>query len=190
IRTYFERWKFKHPSRNAFMAVVNEVVNDCHGDRFGPNMNWFLEAGILGTDACDYAVRSITNKEIVAPLGYFDNVTDCWNDTSRSEIRYEAKAVVFRLEGFVVPQEVEITFDDGSTVRETWDGQARSHEWVYTGTRRIVSVEIDPDLRIPLDRNLLNNSLTLRADTTGLERFFTSVLGWLESTFIHLSAFV
>ncbi|MCK4631245.1 MAG: M1 family metallopeptidase, partial [Bacteroidales bacterium] len=39
-KTYFEKWKFKHPSGRDFINVVNEVVIKNHGTRFGENMNW------------------------------------------------------------------------------------------------------------------------------------------------------
>ena len=38
FRTYFERWKFKHPCTRDFIAVVNKIVLKYHGKKFGKNI--------------------------------------------------------------------------------------------------------------------------------------------------------
>src|SRR5690606_37295783 len=35
MKTYFDRWKFKHPCDDDFIAIVNEIVLKNHGKRFG-----------------------------------------------------------------------------------------------------------------------------------------------------------
>lgn len=45
MKTYFERWKFKHPCTRDFIAVVNEIVPKHHGKKFGENMNWYFDEG-------------------------------------------------------------------------------------------------------------------------------------------------
>ncbi len=194
IKTYFARWKFKHPGRQDFIDVVNEVVPKHHGDKFGEDMNWFLNQAIFGTDVCDYAVRSIQNNEITEAIGFFENPDDCIKPSTgvfNSFLNvYEAKVVVFRLGEFYVPQEVAITFDDGTTIIEEWDGKGRSKEWVYEGSRKIVSAEIDPSLKIALDKNLINNSYTTKPNSSGFTRYFTSMVTWLQSIMVTVSVLV
>ena len=108
----------------------------------------------------------------------------------KETLRYEAKTILYRLGEFVVPQEVKITFDNGDVVMEQWDGKARSHDFTYEGTRQIISVEIDPALKIPLDKNLINNSYTLEPKSTGISRYFTSFMTWIQAAMLTASAIV
>lgn len=189
MQTYFKRWKFKHPGRQDFIDVVNEVVPAVHGDRFGADMNWFLDQAIYGTEECDYAIGEVINKTLQTPVGYFENTADCITEGKEEEV-IEAKAIVFRHGGFIVPQEVLITFDDDSEVLEYWDGKSRSYEWKYTGTKRIASVEIDPEGKIPLDRNLINNSYTDEVPPAGVGRYFSAIITWLQAIMVSLSMLV
>ncbi len=63
FREYYRKWAFRHPSGKDFISVVNEVVSKSHGDKFGPDMNWFFDQTLFGTGICDYKVSQITNKK-------------------------------------------------------------------------------------------------------------------------------
>ena len=190
IKTYFKRWKFKHPCRFDFIDIVNEIVPQHHGDLFGTDMNWFLDQVIYGTEVCDYSVHSITNKEVVEPLGYFDNTTQALVPTNKTSKTYEAKVVLYRLGELWLPQDVKITFDNGDVILERWDGKARSHDFTYIGNRKIVAVEIDPALKIPLDKNLINNSYVVEPQSAGITRYFTSFLTWMQGAMVTASALI
>ena len=73
---------------------------------------------------------------------------------------------------------------------EQWDGKARSKEWSYEGSRKIVSAEIDPSLKIPLDKNLINNSYTTKPNSSGFTRYFTGMVTWLQSVMVTVSVLV
>jgi hypothetical protein len=55
---------------------------------------------------------------------------------------------------------VEIVFDDGTRLRERWNGVDRWTKFTYTRSAKIISAEIDPDHTVLLDSNLFNNSYT------------------------------
>jgi hypothetical protein len=190
IKTYFSRWKFKHPCRQDFINVVNEVVPR-HHSKFGKDMNWFLDQAIYGTEVCDYAVSSVSSKKIVENLGFFNDTDAAFIPSENSgKTLYETKTVLFRNGEFIVPQEVKIIFDNGDVLLELWDGKSRSHDFTYLGTRKIVSVEIDPYLKIPLDKNLINNSYTVQPDSTGIWRIFTAFMTWMQGVMITICALV
>ena len=64
---------------------------------------------------------------------------------------------------FVFPVVAEIKFDNGETIREKWDGQDRWKRYVYLKKAKVLSVEIDPDHQVTMDRNYLNNSIATEA---------------------------
>lgn len=192
IKTYFKRWKFKHPCRHDFIDVVNEIVPKHHATTFGSDMNWFLNQVIYGTEECDYSVQSITNKEVMEPLGFFEDIKNpkLPSSSGNKTIVYEAKTILYRLGELWFPQDIKITFDNGDVVLEKWDGKARSHDFTYIGNRKIVSVEIDPALKIPLDKNLINNSYTVEQKSAGITRYFTSFLTWMQGAMITASVLI
>ncbi len=194
MKTYFTKWKFKHPGRQNFVDVVNEVVTKRHGEEFGENMNWFLDQAIYGTDECDYAVSSISNEELPLSLGFFENTQKALTPSSpqnkTQEKSYKSSVILYRLGEFVVPQEVLISFDNGEQILEKWDGKARSKEFVYKGNKQIIAAQLDPKLKIPLDKNLLNNSYTTQPKTTGIWRYVTAFFTWLQGIMVTASGLV
>jgi hypothetical protein len=53
-------------------------------------------------------------------------------------------------------------------------------EFHYMGPARAVSVEVDPDGKIPLDVRPANNSFTLEPETTPFAKAMVTVLDWCE----------
>src|SRR5690606_9384317 len=63
LRTYFERFRFRHPVPQDFFDTANEVAGSRltgRRTRF-KDLNWFFEQTILGTRVCDYAVENFKN---------------------------------------------------------------------------------------------------------------------------------
>jgi hypothetical protein len=189
IQTYFQRWKFKHPCRNDFITIVQKVVPQFHTEAYTQKVLYFLDQAIHQTSACDYKVQSISNKTIQPLKGYVGQVDTLLTDNGahQSQESYEAKVILYRSEAMIVPQDILITFDNGEKILEKWDGIARSKDFTYIGTRKIVCVELDPNFKITLDQNLLNNSYTLQPDHTGITRYFTSFLTWIQGAMVSTS---
>ena len=64
LRTYHERWRFKHPRSEDFFAVVNEVT--------GQDWGWYFDQVVRGTDIVDYDIGSATTDPIPTARGVFD----------------------------------------------------------------------------------------------------------------------
>jgi hypothetical protein len=191
IQTYFKEWKFKHPGRQDFIDIVNKTIPKHYNEGFSEYINSFLQQAIFGTEVCDYAVHSIENNAITTPLGFFENTEDCLTPTDDlTEVVYESSFTIFRLGEFLVPQEILITFDNGETEMTQWDGISRTSITKYEGTRQIVSVQIDPNFKIPLDKNLINNSYTVKQESIGITSSFASMVSWLQHTMVSVSAFL
>ncbi|MGQ9897881.1 MAG: M1 family aminopeptidase [Acidobacteriota bacterium] len=57
LKTYFERWRFKHPTSEDFFDVASEVA--------GEDLTWFFDQYFRGTLVLDYAVESLNTHEVV-----------------------------------------------------------------------------------------------------------------------------
>jgi len=186
LRTYYERWRFKHPQAQDFIDVAGEVS--------GQDLNWFFDQALYGKDVIDYRVTRVRATKIKDAEGYdytltpleddesektdvgdtADSVSDTLlavaddstadtNVTDSTDVEaekdwYENDVWVRRVRGFTFPVTVEIVFDDGETIRETWDGQEVFKKYRYTRQAKVVSATVDPERLIPLDVNYTNNS--------------------------------
>jgi len=192
MKTYFQRWKFKHPCAKDFIDVVNEIVTRHHGDRFGENMNWFFEQVLYGTDMCDYEVASISNSEVEQRIGVFEDRDDCEypnNEEAENPI-YHSRVVLFRTGELVFPQEVLVHFDNGEEILEQWDGKARSYDFEYEGPAKIDWVQLDPNQKIYMDKNFINNSVAVAPEKTGIKKVFVSFLNWMQNALQTIAMFI
>ncbi len=180
FREYYRRWAFRHPSGKDFIAVVNDVVRQNHGDLFGPDMNWFFDQTLYGTGICDYKVSDISNRRYRKPVGKTvteDTVSIEWPKTD-SLITSVARLV--REGEVMLPVDVLIRFDNGDEILEKWDGKARYMDFTYTGYRKIEWVKIDPESRITMDVNYINNSMTEKPDHAIVRRLTGRFMAFIQ----------
>ncbi|NNE29613.1 MAG: M1 family metallopeptidase [Saprospiraceae bacterium] len=185
MKTYFQRWKFKHPKGQDFFHIASEVTRKNHGDRFGEDLNWYFDQVVYGTDVCDYEVASIENLSIPKASGFINGTEECESTLDQKEEYTLARTIIHRLGELKLPQEILITFSDGSSKTEYWDGKDRSVDFSYPGNLKIVCVDIDPDRKIQLDYNFLNNQKCIEPDAKGIrylfQRFFITCQNALQT---------
>ncbi|MCB9037730.1 MAG: M1 family metallopeptidase [Lewinellaceae bacterium] len=190
MHAYFQRWKFRHPCGPDFIAVANEVVHAKYGNRFGQNLDWFFDQVLYGTELCDYALASISNTPISAPAGIFEDTEDCIRQEAAAAPQYRSSVIVHRLEGLCFPVDIRVVFEDGQTLAEHWDGKERSREFAYEGKGKVVAAEVDPERKIYLDKNFINNSRALQPQKAGRRKYFVQFLFWMQNTMQSLSMLV
>jgi hypothetical protein len=186
MKTYFERWKFKHPCWRDFLAVVNEVVPKYHGTKFGKDLSWYFDQVLSGTDVCDYELTSIENKEVKSPQGMFDRdgkkmSWDSKMDSAKRPTLYQSKVVASRLGEVKLPTSILIHFDNGQEVREPWDGQSRWIGFEYRRPEKITWAKVDPDTVMVIDMNLNNNSKTTQPARAPVWKYTVKFLFWLQN---------
>jgi len=173
MKTYFERWQFKHPRTADFIAVAEEVS--------GRDLDWFFGPFLNSPDKLDYAVGSLRCREVPEPQGIFGDPTEesaAAVEADEAEKIFRSEVVVVRQGEIVFPQQIQVVFENGEEITENWEGRERWKRFVYRRTNRVVSAQIDPENKIVLDNNLLNNSRTLKENKTpgfkyGLGLMFT-----------------
>ncbi len=183
MRTYVERWKFKHPTTNDFISVANEVA--------GQNLDWFFDQALRSNAVLDYSVDRVRSTKMAAPNG-FDYTRSTATDTgsvnaepapSDTGSLFLTDVYVRRLGSFMFPVETEIVFANGEKIREHWDGKELWKKYRYIKPTKLVSATVDPDNKIPLDVNLTNNSKTLEPQAAGINRTAAGFLYWIQALF-------
>ena len=88
---------------------------------------------------------------------------------------------VRRLGEVVLPVEVELQFEGGPPERRDWDGRDRWVSYEVTRPYRLVAAVVDPDDRLVLDVNRLNNARRVRPDGQAAAYWGARVTFWLQS---------
>ncbi|NOX36350.1 MAG: M1 family metallopeptidase [Calditrichaeota bacterium] len=189
MRTYVERFRFKHPTTRDFIQVASEVA--------GEDLSWFFDQALYRNAVLDYSVAYVRSKKVKKPRGYDftqelpeearSPLTDSLplqesiSDTlEESQTLYETEVRVRRLGDFVFPVEVEMVFADGVRIREKWDGKELWKKYRYVRPARLLYATVDPDRKIPLDVNYTNNSRTVKPQYLGLIKVMVRYLFWMQ----------
>ena len=163
MATYFERWKFRHPSPDDFFRIANEVS--------GQNLTPFFNQVYRGSQTFDYAVQDLKSQTV--------------DDKTRTTV------VVQRLGDGIFPVDVVTKFRDGTTKTEHWDGQERRVLYVYEISSEPLSVEVDPNRILLLDINFTNNSLTREPQSSKAALKWTlKWIVWLQDLMLTYGFFV
>lgn len=156
MKTYVQRWKFRHPRTIDFVAVVNECSDN----------QWigFLEQALYTERTIDFKAEWNSEDPDASPPGLF-----------------EGDRVVIRREGeFILPVEIRCVFADGDTMVQLWQGDDSLYRLPVPPERKLVSVEADPTQKIWIDLNWTNNSLTLRDEPHTFRRHWLQTLKLLQ----------
>jgi hypothetical protein len=165
LSTYFQRWAFKHPTPADFYAVANEVS--------GKDLTWFFDEAVRGSHVFDYAVDLLKSE----------------HDAERQQ--HETTVAVRRLGEAIFPVDVLVTFEDGSTVRERWDGADRWTLYRYRRPAKAKQAVVDPDRVLLLDLNYTNNSRTLQPRAGEASRkWMLTWLVWAQDLLMTYGFFV
>lgn len=174
LHAYFMKYRFTHPTQEDFLRTVNEMA--------GQDLGWYWQQAVYGTQVLDYKVRKAESTRV-------DWARKDAPDEKKGETLYETQILLQRLGDFIFPVVAQIKFDNGETIREKWDGRDRWKRYVYLKKAKVLSVEIDPDHQITMDRDYLNNSIATEpqrgatqkivACWTFLTQFFAQMLSWL-----------
>lgn len=193
LKAYFKKWSFKHPGGQDFIDVVNEVVSQKHADEFGENMNWFFDQALYGTDVCDYTVASISNRPVQrTAYGIFEHkgMTATTKEINQDKkYTYNSKVILNRLGGLKFPVDVLVHFENGEEKLEKWGGQERAFDFQYQSDHKIDWVQIDPEQKLYLDINFINNSLRTQPEKKTVWKYVTEFMVKVQHALQGISIF-
>jgi hypothetical protein len=190
MRTYHQRWRYRHPTLKDFIETVNEVA--------GRNMDWFFQQFFFSSNIADYAVTGVVSTPLDGKVGIYDEGgkrIPYLEEPARQafekspEKRYRSTVTVRRLGEAAAPVDVVVQFENGEVVRETWDGQYRWAKFVYERASKVQSAEVDPAGKLVLDANYTNNSRLANQDNRAAARWYVRWIFWLENLLLAAGFF-
>jgi hypothetical protein len=198
MRTYQQRYRYRHPAAPDFIRTVNEVA--------GRDMDWYFKQTLYSSNVIDYKVDSVKSEQVKPYLGIFDKdgakitVTPADADKAREEAEKKRKGskqepeylsrIYIRREGeAVMPVDIRITFKNGEVINEKWDGAYRWIKFEYVKRSEVKQVEVDPGHKLALDVNFTNNSWTSEPDDSVTFKWASTMLFWIQNI-LHLASVV
>ncbi len=168
MKTYFERWKFKHPTSKDFIAVAEEVS--------GQDLGWFFDQFLNSPDKLDYAIGDIKSEEVKEPEGIFEGEepmaeTENVTEGDKKAKIYRNEVVVVRKEELAFPQEILVVFENGEEILERWNGRERWKRYVYLKPHKLKYAQVDPYNKVLLDTKYTNNSRFLKKKKTSVLKY-------------------
>jgi hypothetical protein len=180
FREYYKKWAFKHPAPKDFIDVVSEVVKKNYGDKFGPDMNWFFDQTLYGTGICDYKVAGFRFYRQDTAKVKADTADTLSNDSPVADSLYKCLVELQRLGEVMLPEEVLVHFINGHEALMSWDGKERYKNLEFMSNSGIEWVKIDPEYKIRMDINFINNSKTYETDNVPVQRFTNKFISFLQ----------
>ena len=172
IKAYSTRNWFKHPKPQDFFDIVSEFA--------GQDMSWFLDQFVYGSGTLDYAVEAIRSQRRSIPEGWMGTKYRENGAPYKKSIEYRNEVLVRRIGDVHIPVEVSIVFEDGSEIREVWDGQYRWKKFIYESPHRLERAVIDPDHKLVIDLDRTNNSKILTPNKLAPIKWVSNWLVWLQ----------
>lgn len=185
MRTYAERYRFKHPTPEDFYATAVEVAKeDGHGD-----IRWLFRELFESATDFDFGIESITSQDAPKPEHHDGE----W---------YESIVTVRRYGGAKMPVGIQVAFGDDDIRKFRWElddtvtaevGEApqvltpargEQSRWVklyFQGEEKVTVAEVDPQGLLGLDKDRTNDGK--RADA-GMPSAYVALkaLAWVQMT--------
>jgi hypothetical protein len=188
FKQYYATWKYRHPGIGDLQATLAEVSGkpDLVARAFSQQ--------VYNAQTMDDRIDKLTSEEMLPEQGTSQvngkwvEVTSDQVDKLTEEKRKDWKqknpnakegtgpfpymtTVLLRRKGVSVPQTLVVKFADGSTETAVWDDNQRWARFTWVKPVQAVSAEIDPAQIHYLDANKLDDSRTLKPDSTATRRW-------------------
>lgn len=124
MTTFFQSYRFAHPTTEDFRATAEEIADQ--------DLAWFFDGLVYSGETLNYQVIDVGKHSVT----------------------------LARQGDLVIPTEVLVTFVDGSSVLEPWNGQEPQVTFTYDGRPPVRSAEVDPEREIVVDLRWADNGLS------------------------------
>lgn len=162
MRTYFQRWKFKHPSTEDFQRTVEDVTKSSWKE--------FFDQYVYGGMMANYEVAGIQTKKM----------------TENGQTVYENSVKLRKLGGTVPSVPVRFHFADGTQIDKTWNGSESEIIYKLTHAAPLDWAAIDPQHTIVLENKRINGFMKTNVDTKlsvrwnmGIVKILETLFGWV-----------
>jgi hypothetical protein len=133
MRSYFQKYKFKHPTTGDFQRILENSTKAKWRDYFNQY--------IYGSQMADFSVELANTRSV----------------GGQEKTMYESKVLIKRNGGVAGPIPIQFKFSDGTLISREWDGLDTHVQYTETSPYPLEWVMVDPQQANVLDNKLINN---------------------------------
>jgi hypothetical protein len=159
MKSYFQRWKFKHPDTADFQTSLEQKT--------GRSWKEFFDQYVYGGQMADYEVAGIR--------------VDRTGDGT-----YNNQVLIRRNGATTMPVPIRFRFTDGTLIDKSWDGQGSEIVYTLSHSAPLDWTFIDPDYGLLLENKHINNFMKHEVDertnvrlNISATRLIETLFGWL-----------
>jgi hypothetical protein len=184
MRTYHERWRFAHPRGADFFAVAEEIS--------GEDLAGFFSQTVGSPGVLDPAVVELSSERAPELRGKVerDGASVSIGDEDAAQRESEAdeegtrpyrSIVNLRHRGeLLLPVDVELRFEGRPPERRVWNDGRRWARWVYERPEKLLEVRLDPDGKLALDADRLDNARRTEPHPAAARKLAAGFLFWVQ----------
>ncbi len=200
FKTYYNTWKFRHPSIADFKAILSEVSGK-------PEVvEQVFAQQVYATTRVDDRIDKFTSvEELPQPgssgaKGLWTEDTQDMIDKRVSEQRKAWKkanpdakegtgpfpyrtTITLRRRGAQVPQTLVVKFADGSAETVQWNADTNWQRYSWVKSSKAVSAELDPARMHFLDASKVDDSRALKPERSASSRWGTQLAALFQALF-------
>lgn len=153
LARYTRDYRFSHPTPTDLFTELRAEL----GEQAVEN----LHRAVFERGRVDYLVRSLQSVQKTDDAGVFGDDAEVHEHDSGApapDAPWLSRVVVARQGDLEFPVTVRLVFEDGSSIDQRWSGHGETHALTYTSPSRLVGAMVDPEHRVRLDEDLLNNA--------------------------------
>jgi len=212
LKSFVERYKFKHPRGADLLDALVAGAGPEHADLVA---QLFTGTGTVdyavkwakcraAGGPVGFATQTAPGDEIVydAPVVVVEPVDEpvvdadtgaegddaAGEEIAAPDMEYEWSVIVANLGEVTLPVDVEFCFEGGRRSRRVFDGKTSFARFNGRSTDRLLGAVIDPEHKMALDLNLINNSRTVAFQKQGTT-FLSGVAHFWTQNFLNGFAF-
>ncbi|MFD3270912.1 M1 family metallopeptidase [Paenibacillus dendritiformis] len=156
MRTYTQKYRFKHPTTSDFQRVVEQVTERKWTD--------FFNQYVYGSQMADFAVEGIDTRLV----------------DSEGAPRYEATVHIVKKGADYPSVPIVFHFADGTSTRKVWNGDGERMQYRINHTAPLDWVMIDPLYTIVVENKHINNYMKAHVEEPVRTRVNLSIVKLLE----------
>ncbi|GBG11368.1 EnpEP protein [Paenibacillus agaridevorans] len=156
MRTYFQKYKFKHPTTGDFQRVVEQVTKAKWTDYFNQY--------VYNSGMADVSVEAIQVQPFQQDGGTM----------------YESTVLIQRNGGLTGPVPIVFHFTDGSSITREWSNSETHIQYTEVSEFPLHSVTVDPDQSNVLDNKLINNFMMAELPSESRTRWSLAAIKLVE----------
>lgn len=163
LKTYFQQWKFHHPSSRDFQTVLESVTKK----------SWkaFFDSYVYGGLMIDYTVDNIHIQKKI----------------ENGQPIYTSEVLIRKQGGSYPNVPIHFHFSDGTTLDKVWISNSDDTIYKLIHTSPVDWVRIDPEHKMLMENKHINNFMKTTIDQTTTIRLNSSFVKIIETLFNWVS---